>query len=619
MSILNERGILPEVRIAAVGPTYVHCFLDAFHRFAERPALRWKESAKWQDISFRELEQRVFACAAALQNYGITTGDRVAIWLENSWQWIVCDLATQLIGGVTTPVYHTLNPTQTVAILRDAGANLLFSNQARLAEMAKAGTAEEGLLTWSADRGKIGLSFTELLEEGEQAIEAEPEIADRFHRPALQPEDLSALFYTSGTTGEPKGAMLTHGNIVFNAERTISQLLPNGGQVALLHLPLAHVMARNTTVPATLLSGGLLAIAEPERERIPGNLVEVAPTVFPTVPHLLDKFMERAVEAIEGKGIVMRNLAKWALRHCRTRRLNAIAEGGTVKTAQLGLLGTLLDQIVLKKIRGKLGGRIEFLVTGGANSNRHSVAFFWGLGIPVFEGYGATELTGTAAITWSRAMKLGTVGQAVPGVELKLATDGEILVRGPIVMKGYWQQPKATDEAIDCEGWYHTGDIGRLDGRGYLTIIDRKSEIFVLTTGKNIAPQAIESTLNRTPLVLNACAIGHNRRYTSALIVPDLAVARQRLDLPEAPAIDDPRVANLIREEIVKLMSNLPDFERVKRFALIAEPFSPESGLVTPTLKLLRRKIAERFVNEIEDLYLDSPQRSNVISTIATS
>ncbi len=615
MSVINDEVSLPEVRNAAVGPTYAHRFLDATNRFATRPALRWKEDGGWQEISYLELEHRVFACAVALTHRGIEAGDRVAIWLDNSWPWIICDLATQLIGAVTTTVYHTLSPSQAVVLLRDAEAKAILSNQRRLEGMVEAaGIAEEGFLTLSVDSGKLGQSFAELLKEGERALEDYPEIEGRLRAPALQPDDLSALFYTSGTTGEPKGVMLTHSNVVFNAGRTIAQMLPEGlpegRQVALLHLPLAHVMARNTTVPATLLSGGVLAIAEQQRERIPGNLIEVAPAAFPTVPHLLDKFMERALEAIETKGRVMRGLAKWAVSHCRARRLHAIDEGGAVKTARLGLVGTLLDRLVLQQIRAKLGGHMAFLITGGANSNRQSIEFFWGLGIPVFEGYGATELTGTAAITWPRAMKLGTVGQAVPGVELKLAPDGEILVRGPIVMKGYWQRPEATDEAIDCEGWYHTGDIGTLDAGGYLTIIDRKREILVLTTGKNIAPQAVENTLSHTPLVCNVCAIGHGRRYVTALVVPDLVAVGQRLGLTETPSIDNPQVADLLRKELKRLMLNLSDFERIKRFTLIAEPFSPENGLVTPTLKLQRRKIAERFAEEIEDLYVESSQRA---------
>jgi long-chain acyl-CoA synthetase len=614
MSISDPVGVLPDVAHAAVGSTYAHRFVDATRRFAQRPALRWKESGKWREMSYSELEERVFACAAALLDHGITTGDRVAIWLDNSWPWIVCDLATQLLGAVTTPIYHTLSPAQAVSLLRDAQAKAVLSDQFRLAPLAQlADFEEEQWLVLSCDHGSRGRPFAEVLREGAQRLEVQHEMVGRFRPPPLQPEDLSAIFYTSGTTGEPKGAMLTHGNVVFNAERTIAQLLPQGEPVTLLHLPLAHVIGRNTTVPATLLSGGVLAIAEPQRDRIPSNLLEVAPTAFPTVPHLLDKFMQRAIEAVDAKGPVMRNLARWALRHCRARRLTAIAAGGKVKTARLGPLARLLDHLVLKKIRAKLGGRMQFLVTGGATSHRQSMEFFWGLGIPVFEGYGATELTGTAAITWPGAMRLGTVGQAVPGVELKLAADGEILVRGPIVMKGYWQQPEATRQAIDREGWYHTGDIGSLDGDGYLSVIDRKSEIFVLTTGKNVPPQVVESTLSRTPLVSHVCAIGHDQRFVTALIVPNLAAVGQHLGLSESLDREDPRVAQLLRNELVRLMSTLSDFERVKRFSLVAEPFTPESGLTTGTLKLLRREIAVRFAAEIEDLYVDCPQRAIAI------
>jgi long-chain acyl-CoA synthetase len=354
----------------------------------------------------------------------------------------------------------------------------------------------------------------------------------------------------------------------------------------------------------------VLAIAEPEREKLPRNLVEVAPTAFVTVPHLLDRFIDRVMEAISAKGPVMRGLARRAIDRCRMRRLAAVGEGGAPGTVRLGLVGALLDRIVLRKLRAQLGGHLEFIAIGGANSDRRSVEFFWGIGIPVFEGYGATEVTNTAAITWPGDIKLGTVGRSAPGVELKLAADGEILVRGPTVMKGYWRRPEATGETIDADGWYHTGDIGTLDAGGYLTVIDRKREILVLATGKNIAPQAIENTLARTPLVRNVCAIGHRRPYTAALVVPDLAVLGQRLGLSEPPAIDDPHVADLLREELNKLMSVLSKFERVKRITLIAEPFSPENGLLTPTLKLLRRQIAERFAEEIVDLYADTPRRA---------
>lgn len=624
MNVSDRDERLPVVKIMAEGPTYAHQFIDAARRFGERPALRWKDANTWQSISFEELERRVLACAAALQKQGVTKGDRVAIWLENSWPWVVCDLACQLLGAATTTVYHTVVATQAAALIRDAEPLAIVSSEARLRELfATEASLREGLQPIAAEikaseqvsseSNNAFISFKELLQVGERLIGSDPSTQASLRKPLVQPDDVSALFYTSGTTGEPKGAMLTHANVVFNAQRTIAQMLPDGEQTALLHLPLAHVMARNTTVPATLLSGGTLAIAEPEREKIPSNLVETAPTAFPTVPHLLDKFKERAIQAVDAKGLVMRRLAHLALRHCRTRRLAAIAGGGKVKTVELGLLGNVLDSLVLRKMRAKLGGRMDFIVTGGANSNRKSIEFFWGIGVPVYEGYGATELTGTAAITWSREFKLGTVGKAVPGVELKLADDGEVLVRGPIVMKGYWRRPEATAEAIDADGWYHTGDIGALDSDGYLTIIDRKREIMVLATGKNVAPQAVENALKRTPLVSSVCAIGDGRRYVTALIAPDLEALAKKLRLADKPSLDDSQVTELLRDEFSSLMTELSAFERIKRFCLVDEPFSPENQLVTPTLKLLRRQITLRFADEIEDLYAENPKHAMML------
>lgn len=609
MSVVCEAPNLPEVHNAAEGPTYAHRFLDAACRFAELPALRWKEAGAWREISYSELERRVLACAAAFTTRGITGGDRVAIWIENSWSWLVCDLAAQVVGAVTTTIYHTLVPAQAVAILRNAGAKAILSSQKRLAEATKLDGFDEGsVLAFSVDGGAIGRSFAALLEEGRRTIEDDPELLARLRTPTAQPNDLSALVYTSGTTGEPKGVMLTHGNVVANVDGSIAYFMHREGQVTLLHLPLAHVMARNAATAATLLSGAVLAIAEPEREKLPANLVEVAPTVLVTVPYVLNKFVERVNEVISTKGPVMRGLMLRALDVCRAPRLAAIGEGGTPRPPRLGLEGKLLDRIVLRKLRARLGGRLQTLIVGGAKSSRKCLEFFWGVGIPVFEGYGATELTSTASVNWCRDVKLGTVGRAVLGGELKLASDGEVLVRGRSVMKGYWNRPKATRETIDEEGWYHTGDIGTLDDGGYLAIVDRKREILVLSTGKNIAPCAIENTLVHSPLVLNVCCIGQRRPYVTALVVPDLVAVGQRLGLSEVPAIDDPKVAELMRDEIGGPMSELSSFERVKRITLIAEPFSSENGLLTPTLKLRRAQIDDRFAEEIEDLYADAPR-----------
>ncbi len=596
----------------AEGATYAHRLLDATRRFAELPALRFKQGDRWEQLSYAELERRVLACAAQLRARGVVSGDRVAIWLETSWPWIVVDFAAQLLGAVTTTIYHALVPKQAAEILRDAKPRVLLANAARLSALAALGRLPKAeTVVISVDGGSTGQPFDQVLAEGQRSLDADPALAEALRTPSVGPDDLSVLIYTSGTTGEPKGVMLTHRNVLANADGAIQCFgRREGKHTLLLHLPLAHVMARNTAVPFILLRGGVLALAEPEREKIAANLVETSPTCFITVPFLLDKFMERVLANLEQKGAVMRALASRALRVCRERRLAALGSSGKPQPAKLGFIGDLLDRIVLEKIRARLGGQLEWIVIGGSSSNRRSVEFFWGLGIPIFEGYGASEMTNTISVCVADAVKLGTVGRGHPGGEHTIAADGEILARGPTVMKGYWRRPEATAEVIDQEGWYHTGDLGSLDADGYLTIIDRKRDLIVLSTGKNVAPQAVENVLGRTPLLLNSCAIGHRQRYMAALLVPDLAAIQQRLKLAAPPALDDARVADLLRQELRPLLADLSDFERIKRFVLVEQPFTVENELLTPTLKLRRQQIVARYASEVEDLYSATPRRA---------
>ena len=575
--------------------TYAHRFLEAARRFGAAPALRWKADGAWRDMSFADLGARVRDCAAALARRGVEPGDRVAIWHETSREWVIADLGAQVAGAVTATVYHTLLPAQAAAIVRDAGAKALVASRRRLESLGA-----EGILGTLVTVAIATEDFWTLLDEG-RAARGTAEAA-----PPVRPEDLSAIVYTSGTTGEPKGAMLTHASVLVNAEAGIEAFMPRGGHTALLHLPLAHVMGRNTVTPVTLLSGSTLALAEPEREKLPSNLVEVAPTGFMTVPYLLDKFMGRVLEMLGSKGPLMRALARRALALGRRRRVAALERRRRAGPIFAGPRLALLDRLVLRKIRARLGGRLQWIVIGGSNSNRESVEFFWGLGIAIYEGYGATEVTNSATFCRPGAVKLGTVGRAACGGEVRLAEDGEVLVRGPQVMRGYWNRPEATREAIDAQGWYHTGDIGALDEEGYLRIVDRKKEIFALSTGKKVAPQAVENALKLSPLVANACAIGDRRRFMTALVVPDLEVARARLGLEAPPAADDPRVADLVRGEVERVAGALADFERPKRLRVLAEPFGQENDLLTPTLKLKRRRIAERFAKEIEALYADA-------------
>lgn len=588
----------PPTRIGwAQGPTHAHRLVRAFSLFADRPALRWKEGGAWREMTYAALAAQVWALAALLHKKGIGPGERVSIWHETSWSWLVADFAVQIVGAVTVPIYHSLSKEEAAYILKDCGAKAIFIGHKRLLEIPP--EIGDALLKIAVDRPD---DWSRALDEGNKELEAHPSLRQVLEDPSVKPEDVSAIIYTSGTTGVPKGAVLTHKNVAGSClDALIERFLEGTVHVMLLHLPLAHIMARNVSAPVILYSGGVLAIAEPQRERLPENLKEVRPTTFVTVPYLLDKFMAGVLDKIRGQPLWKRRLTEYAIALGRKRRLAGLS-GDIYRPRPLGPVLWLLDRMILRKIRASLGGNLSHLIIGSANSNRESVEFFWGVGIPVYEGYGATEITNAAAYTSPEAIRLGTVGKACPGVEIRLAEDGEVLVRGPNVMKGYWNLPEATAEALDAEGWYHTGDLGRMED-GFLKIIDRKKEIYVLATGKNVAPQGVENALKRSSLILQSFVAGDRRNYVTALLVPDLSGIQKALGLNETPAVDDRRVRDLVQQEIARVSASLSDYERPKRFALVGEPFSIENGLLTPTLKLKRKAILQRYARDIESLY----------------
>jgi len=588
----------------AQGPTYAHRILDATSRFASKSALRWKENGSWTRLHFSKLREAVLDLAAGFRIYGIRSGDRVALWFETSSAWVISDFALQILGAVTVTIYHTLPVPQATGILVDSGAKALISSQRRLKFFEDwEGDDREKWLEIAMDAGPLGIPWEKVKEEGAQARRNDPAGFQDLLNPSVKPDDLSAIVYTSGTTGEPKGAMLSHRNILSNADGTVACFKWLENNVCLLHLPLAHVMARNTATAYNLFTGSELALAEPEREKLPMNLKEVAPHLFITVPYLLDKFMGRVLEVFAHKGKITQTLLKRALKIGRERRLKAIDPNGIVRPARLGLEGKLYDWFLLRKIREILGGNIRYITIGGSNSTRETVEFFWGIGIPIYEGYGSTEVTNCATFTWHGGMKLGTVGRAAPDMDVRLAEDREVLIRGPNVMQGYWNRPEATKEVLDQEGWFHSGDIGEMDHEGYLKIVDRKKEIFALSTGKKVAPQEVENTLKRSAYVISVCTIGDNRRYMTALIVPDLKVIQRRLSLSQLPSIQSSEVREFMRNQVQQAMEGLADFQQIKRFLLLEEPFTIENDLMTPTLKLRRKPILERYSREIEMLY----------------
>ncbi len=569
-----------------------------------------KVGGSYQPVSTAELVDRVRRLAKALTGLGVGRGERVALMSENAPHWPTVDFATLAIGAVLVPIYPTLLPDQAAYIVKDCGAKVVFAET----------TAHlEGLLAHAAELpsvarfvlirpGKEGggddprvLTLDALLERGADPDPAAFEAAAR----AVKPEDLATLVYTSGTTGQPKGVMLTHGNLASNIEAGLTVLPFHDGNRALSFLPLSHSFER-TVDYCYFLKGCPIGYAE-SVSTVPQNLLEVQPEIFVSVPRVYEKVLARVQENVAASSPLRQRIFAWALgvgREALPHRLRLARPPGV-----LGWKLGLADRLVFAKIRARLGGRFQFAVSGGAPLGRDVAEFFWAAGIPIYEGYGLTETSPVIAANGRDGVKLGTVGRVIPGVEVRIAADGEILARGPNVMKGYWNLPKETAEAIDGEGWFHTGDIGELDAEGYLRITDRKKELIVNAYGKNVAPAPIENDLKSSPFIGQAVVIGDRRKFLSALLVPEFDqlkgwAAKNGLQAGDVPSLlGEARVRALYAQEVAKVNSRLPGYEKVVAWDLLPNEFTLETGELTPTQKVKRRVINQKYGDVIDRLY----------------
>jgi long-chain acyl-CoA synthetase len=575
-----------------------------------------ENQGQYRPISTGELVDRVRRIARALERWGVGRGDRVVLMADNGPHWPVVDFAALCRGAATVPVYPTLLPEQAAYVIADSGAKVAFVHRremladllARRGEMPAverfvlieggAGTAEEG-----DEDGEV-TAFAAALEAG---ADADP---DRFEAAARAVEagDLASLVYTSGTTGKPKGTMLTHRNFVSNVCTALTLLDLRGDQTALSFLPLSHVFERMVNY-CYFYRGLTVAYAE-SVGAVAQNLQEVRPHVFVSVPRVYEKVLAKVREQAAASPIKQRIFA-WAEKVARRAlpyRLRQDHPSGL-----LGLQLAIADGLVFSKIKERLGGRFEFAVSGGAPLGRDVAEFFWGAGIPIYEGYGLTETSPVIAVNTPGAIRLGTVGKPINGVEVRIAEDGEILVRGPNVMKGYWNDPEATAEAIDDEGWLHTGDIGELDEDGFLRITDRKKEIIVNAYGKNIAPAPIEGRLKSSRFVGHAVLIGDRRKYLAALLVPDFEALeawaqQQGIDAADRAAlVERPEVRELFDREVRAVNEKLAHYEQIVAWTVLPEDFSVETGELTPTQKVKRRVIDDKYGDRIEALY-EEPQ-----------
>src|SRR5687767_13248291 len=574
--------------------------------------LQHKVGGRYVSISSEELGSRVRALAQALRGLGVARGDRVAMMAENGPHWPTVDFAALCAGTVHVPIYPTLLPEQAAYIANDSGAKVVFAQgrerlDGLLAIKAQMPTVQHFFLIEVAGEAPTGVRTLEsLLEEGKNADPAQFEAEAKKARP----DELATLIYTSGTTGNPKGVMLTHGNLTSNVIASVTRLPMKRDYVALSFLPLAHSFER-TIDYIYYYTGMSIAYAE-SVAAVAQNMGEVKPHVFVSVPRIYEKVLARVRENVAKSSRTKQKIFRWAVgvgREALPWRLKAAKPPGL-----LGIKLALADRLVFHKIRERLGGRFVFAASGGGPLGRDVAEFFWGAGIAIYEGYGLTETSPVLTVNYPGHVKLGTVGPTIPGVEIQLAPDGEILARGPNIMKGYYNNPQATAETIDAEGWLHTGDIGTLDADNFLTITDRKKELIVSAYGKNIAPAPIENQLKASRFVSQAVVIGDRRPFLIALLVPDFEALRPWAARQGIQAVDDKglladlQVRQMLAREIEGVNQHLARYEQVKAWDLLPKEFTLETGELTPTMKVKRRVIHQKYGEVIDRVYRDNQQ-----------
>jgi len=564
-------------------------------------------------LDSRAVLQAVSRLTLSLRAEGLERGARVAILSENRPEWLLVDYALLAAGAVPVPIYTSLAPAQIEYILSNSGAwGVVVSTPDLLRKVASVRSRLPALkavivMDPPAAPDPSLLPFKEVVRRGADLVLRDPDAFRRISA-AANPEDLASIIYTSGTTGPPKGVMLTHGNFLSNVEATGRLFDFTPADRALSFLPLSHVFER--TADYLYMYYGV-TIVHVLLDHVPEAFRAVRPTVIASVPRLFEKMRDRIEAKVAGSSEKRRRLFAWAREAGRAARL-APLNGGPSPGALARLRYAVADRLVLRKVREGLGGRLRFAISGGAPLPREVFDYFTSLGVTIVEGYGLTETSPVIAINDPKGIRPGTVGRPLAGTEVRIASDGEILSRGPGTMQGYFTDPGGTATALEG-GWFHTGDIGALDADGFLRITDRKKDLLITSGGKNVAPQPLESALRATGLVAQAVVVGNARRFVSALIVPEKeALSRlcASVGVPAEPIEDAVRraeVLSVFENTVRESMRDFATFEQVKRFTILPRELSIEEGELTPTLKVRRKIVEERYRREIDAMYLDPP------------
>ncbi len=590
--------------------TLVEIFWDRVARYGDRVAQKVKRHGQWVEISWRQYEEIVRETALGLLALGLQQGEAVALFSQSRGEWVHCDFGILSAGCVTVPIYPTYPADHVVYIVNDSEAKILIVEDQVQLDKARQVLGKmdrlERMVLIDGDPGgdPFVMSLERLRALGrEKASELGAHLEAR--KRAIRPEDLATIVYTSGTTGPPKGVMQTHGNHAAMLRSVSQRTAVSEGDTDLLFLPLAHTYARLESYVGVYF--GLTTAFAENIDKVPENLREVSPTFIYSVPRVFERVYARIQAQIAAAPPLRQKIFRWALGV--GRRVSQRQQAKRPVPLGLQLKRRVAEALVFHKIHQALGGRLRFCVSGGAPLSREIAAFFHAVGILILEGYGLTECCPVLTANDPEHFKFGTVGRAVPGVELRIARDGEILARGPNIAKGYLKKPEATAEAFDADGWFHTGDIGMIDQDGFLTITDRKKDLIVTAGGINVAPQLVENLLKTHPLISQAMVYGDRRPYPVALIAlnpEELArwAKGHGLDATDlAAAARDEEVRRVVARIVEEKNATLASYAQVKKFAIVPADFTQDSGELTPTLKVKRKVVAEKYRDLIESLY----------------
>ncbi len=572
----------------------------------------FKKDGAFRPISTGEFGESVRNFALGLRALGFEAGQKLCLLSENRPEWSMTDFATLTAGGLTVPIYTTLVPDQVRYIVDDSDAAIVVVSNAdhwKKIEILRSGlTKVRHYITFAAAAPAGVLTLNEVLEKGKALAAAEPGLYGELVA-RVKPEDEATLIYTSGTTGVPKGVILTHDNLVSNIRTAASLVEFTDKDTALSFLPLSHVLERMVMF-TYIYKGCTVAFAE-SVEAVAQNLLEVRPHIMVSVPRVFEKIYTKVMDQVLTSPALRRKIFFWALKVGQA--YGALKIVGKPVPAGLSLRHAIAAKLVFSKITAKTGGRVRFFVSGGAPLSKDIAEFFYAIGLVILEGYGLTETSPLLSINTFEAIRMGTVGKPATGIDIRIAPDGEILARGPNIMKGYYKKEAETREVLEG-GWFHTGDIGQFDADGFLVITDRKKDLLVTSGGKNIAPQPIENLIKASPYISNAVVIGDRRRFVAALVVPEFekleayAKAQGIAFATVEELCRDRRIVDFLKSEVDRATPLLASYERIKKIAVLPRDFDIERGEITPSLKVRRANVTAEYQSAIDALYREDAE-----------